>query len=80
MGIDMKTNEEELAELDEQKALAEAELDAMAEEAGSGVPLLPARARFFGLRRRHLEKGIEKLIARRTAKVAYVDWDRRTKP
>lgn len=76
----MKTHDEELAEIDEQRALAQAELDAMAEEAQSGAALLPARSKFFELRRRHLEKGLEKLIARRAAKVAYVDWDRRTKP
>jgi hypothetical protein len=76
----MKTNEEELAELDEQTALAQAELDAMAEEGRVGTGPLPARAKFFELRRSFLEKGIQKLIAKRAAKIAYVDWDRKTKP
>lgn len=76
----MKTHEEELADLDEQTALAQAELDAMAEEAGVGAGPLPARAKFCELRRTYLEKGLKKLIAKRAAQIAYVDWDRRTKP
>ncbi len=75
----MKTNEEELAELDEQTALAQAELSAMVEEEQTGSGPLPARAKFIELRRRYLEKGIKSLAAKRAAKVAYVDWDGRTK-
>ena len=76
----MKTHEEELAELDEQATLAQAELDAMAEETAQVAGLLPARAKFFALRRSYLEKSLKNLVAKRTAQIAYVDWDRRTKP
>jgi hypothetical protein len=76
----MKTHEEELAELDEQAALAQAELDAMAEETAQTAGLLPARAKFFALRRSYLEKGLKKIVSKRAAQIAYIEWDRRTKP